>query len=243
MAIKTISNDLYYFVQKIQKAPELNNFALTGGTNLAIRFDHRVSVDIDLFSNKLIGIERMESIAVQLISRFKKFNPTTEILRRKDNRTVWFQFFVTKNNNKIKMDIIQNIAIMFPIEKVNGIKMFSVLDVALLKLDSMLDRGSLKDMYDLNYITDNIISLPELWKLYNKKLKRFTKYNDINTFTYRRTYNPINFPEALADIKKEFNPVDTKGFIQHQSHLPDVNKAYSQWKKKVNSLVLKLKSE
>ena len=92
MAIKTINNDLYYFVQKIQKAPELNNFALTGGTNLAIRFDHRVSVDIDLFSNKLIGIERMESITVQLISRFKKFNPTTEILRRKDDRTVWFQF-------------------------------------------------------------------------------------------------------------------------------------------------------
>ena len=101
MAIKTISDNLYYFVQKIQKAPELNNFALTGGTNLAIRFDHRVSVDIDLFSNKMIGIEGMLKLHEQLVNTFKDFRPKIELLRIKDDRTIWSRFFVTRVDDQI----------------------------------------------------------------------------------------------------------------------------------------------
>jgi hypothetical protein len=34
------------------KIPELENFSLVGGTALSLLYGHRVSVDLDLFSNK-----------------------------------------------------------------------------------------------------------------------------------------------------------------------------------------------
>ena len=50
--IKTVSDELYYVIDRAQSIEELKDFGLVGGTSLAIRFDHRVSIDIDLFSNK-----------------------------------------------------------------------------------------------------------------------------------------------------------------------------------------------
>ena len=46
--IENVNKNLRFFLDKIQGIYELDNFLLAGGTNLALRFDHRVSVDIDL---------------------------------------------------------------------------------------------------------------------------------------------------------------------------------------------------
>ena len=49
--------DLLALIRELQILEPLGHFALAGGSNLAIRFNHRKSVDIDLFTNRVIGIK------------------------------------------------------------------------------------------------------------------------------------------------------------------------------------------
>lgn len=44
----------------------LSAFYIGGGTNLAIKYDHQVSVDIDLFSSGVVGIKKW---TMELIDR------------------------------------------------------------------------------------------------------------------------------------------------------------------------------
>ena len=39
-------------LKKLVGLEELSSFALGGGTNLALRYGHRLSVDLDFFTNK-----------------------------------------------------------------------------------------------------------------------------------------------------------------------------------------------
>lgn len=227
--IETVSPELRFLINKVQHTPELNIFGLAGGTNLALRFDHRVSVDIDLFTNKKIGINHSKEIIKKLSTSFADFNPSLKLMNDKSNNNTWIRMMVEVNNDKIRFDIVQNVPFMFPTEVVNGIKMVHVKDIALMKIDSAIGRGALKDMYDLNYITDNIIPLPELWELFKKRQKRFKS----NTNTFTKRWNSIDFFESLSDVIKKNNPTDLEKSVINQNGFPTITIAYNQWKQKV----------
>jgi nucleotidyltransferase AbiEii toxin of type IV toxin-antitoxin system len=49
--LSTVDSDLYKLLQKIFKTAIIrNNFALAGGTSLALQIGHRKSIDLDIFS-------------------------------------------------------------------------------------------------------------------------------------------------------------------------------------------------
>ena len=227
--IETVSPELRFLINKVQHTPELNVFHLAGGTNLALRFDHRVSVDIDLFTNKKIGIESSKKIIKKLSRSFAQFNPSLKLMNDKSNSKTWIRMMVKINNILIRFDIVQNVPFMFSTEVVNGIKMVHVKDIALMKIDSAIGRDALKDMYDLNYITDNIISLPELWELFKKRQKKFQS----NTNTFTKRWDSINFFESLSDVIKKNNPTDLEKSVINQNGFPTITIAYNQWKQKV----------
>jgi hypothetical protein len=47
---QAISPKLLALLIELQKMPQLKEFTLVGGTALALQLGHRVSIDIDLFS-------------------------------------------------------------------------------------------------------------------------------------------------------------------------------------------------
>jgi len=47
LQLKTIHQDTYSLLQELSKLDYLNDFALAGGTSLALRLGHRISVDLD----------------------------------------------------------------------------------------------------------------------------------------------------------------------------------------------------
>lgn len=106
-----------------------------------------------------------------LSASFRQYIPRIDFEPSKDNRLLWFKMFLIRDGKPVKIDIVQNVPFIFPPEKLNGIKMVAVKDVALMKIASTLRRSALKDIYDLNYITDHIITLPDLWDLYRKRQK------------------------------------------------------------------------
>jgi hypothetical protein len=53
--VAAVSTELLETIIELQRLSSLKNAVLAGGTNLAIRYDHRESIDIDLFFSGIIG--------------------------------------------------------------------------------------------------------------------------------------------------------------------------------------------
>ncbi|MFC0513684.1 nucleotidyl transferase AbiEii/AbiGii toxin family protein [Mucilaginibacter angelicae] len=64
--MSAVSPELIEAIKELQKLPSLKSALLGGGINLAIRYDHRQSVDIDLFFPEIIGREGFEQIKRKL---------------------------------------------------------------------------------------------------------------------------------------------------------------------------------
>ena len=66
--MQAVSLVLFQTIKELLQLPSLSDLALAGGTNLALRFNHRVSEDIDLFSNKIIGLKGFQKIEEEVKS-------------------------------------------------------------------------------------------------------------------------------------------------------------------------------
>lgn len=63
---QAVSQELLETIHELQQLSSLSEFGLAGGTNLALRFGHRISIDIDLFSSFMIGINGLENICKEV---------------------------------------------------------------------------------------------------------------------------------------------------------------------------------
>lgn len=114
----------------------LGTFSLGGGTNLALRHGHRVSVDLDWFSGCAF-----ESLSLQedLRERFEGL----EVV----NRTAGSLCCLVRG---VKLDFLLH---AYPRlradDSVDGCRMVSVPDIAAMKINAVTNRGSKKDFSDL----------------------------------------------------------------------------------------------
>lgn len=59
----TVSKTLIKCLKELMKEPLLENFILVGGTSLSLQLGHRISIDIDLFTDSPYG--SVDFIAIQ----------------------------------------------------------------------------------------------------------------------------------------------------------------------------------
>lgn len=134
--LNTIDNETHKVLLSALQKDYLQNFSLAGGTSLSLRFGHRKSIDIDLFSTK--------EFEPAVIDELLKLD-YTGYQYRGNNRLMLFC-----NINDIKCDIIYHpFRLLYPVETIENIRMFSVQDVAAMKLFAICKRGTKKDFYDL----------------------------------------------------------------------------------------------
>ena len=128
-------------------------FALAGGTSLALRFGHRVSIDLDFFTTDTF---EPEFLAGQLGAT------SDQII---DHSRGSLQLLI----QGVKIDCLRH---AYPVvdshSTLDGIRMWSVADVAAMKLNAVTNRGSKKDFFDLAMLL-NHHSLPEMLDLYCAK--------------------------------------------------------------------------
>jgi hypothetical protein len=65
---QTVSDSLWNTLKTLMKAERLNSFRLVGGTSLSLQIGHRMSVDIDLFTDAVYDSIDFEEIN-RLVSR------------------------------------------------------------------------------------------------------------------------------------------------------------------------------
>jgi len=136
---KAIEPGTLSLLKELMHLPELNDFALVGGTALALRYGHRSSVDIDLFNTHRFSLIEMPQYLEQHFG--KRF-----VHKHQQSGIGVFGFI-----DDIKVDLIH-----FPIEriaalsKVEGIRFYQDPDIAAMKVQAILGRAKKKDFWDMH---------------------------------------------------------------------------------------------
>jgi predicted nucleotidyltransferase component of viral defense system len=125
---------LLELLQELMQDPQFDDFYLVGGTSLALRFGHRESVDIDLFTHHSFDAP---ALAERLRAHYGMRE--TQIAENSVSGVI----------RSIKVDLIAHrYPLLNPVEHHDGLRLASVCDVAAMKLNAIANRGSKKDFWD-----------------------------------------------------------------------------------------------
>jgi len=153
---KAADANTWRVLEKLMTVGGLEDFHLAGGTALALRFGHRLSIDIDMFTPKVLEKE----IMLELLEPY--FPDFMEV--KTNHKKMYFCYL-----DKVKTDFVHqpgNIVDSF--EVLDGIRMWGLKDAVGMKLNAIYGRGSKKDFWDLDELL-NYFSLPEMVDLFFEK--------------------------------------------------------------------------
>lgn len=176
----TITDDMRVILREFFKSQIGDKFYLAGGTALSLQLGHRRSVDLDFFS----PTEDIPSVRVDLEDSLSALKPEL-------SDPSWGNLvFVVKN---VRVGFYgYGYALLNPLVQDESLRLASLEDIALMKMDALLSRANRKDFYDLYFIAQNI-SLRRLFDLAPKK------YPSVRDFEVQATKRLIYFESAERD--------------------------------------------
>lgn len=200
MAIKlhyeTVTPLLKEVLNSIMANPIFEPFYLVGGTSLSLRLGHRISVDIDLFTNAPYGSLDFSVYEKFFEKNYKYFykTDTTDI--------VGFgrSYYVGESEEEnIKVDLYYHEEIINPCDIIDSIRIASLDDVVAMKVDVVSRIGRKKDFWDLHELL-NTYTISEMLDLHLQR----------NEYTHDREQIIANFTDfSFAD--KDINPICLMG--------------------------------
>jgi predicted nucleotidyltransferase component of viral defense system len=236
-----VSTLLKQTILELQNLPCLAQFALGGGTNLALRYNHRISVDIDFFVPIAIGRIGFDKIIEEVESLYGKKHVNIMLLNTQlEDQFLFLRMFISKNDVVIKVEFLQNMKCLFTPELFEEIRVIHKTDIGLFKLMSASNRFAKKDIYDLDYITDEI-HLVELFDHFKIKSKKFNLPEHQSIFDLDIEVNPIDKPELLLEFdnaksSKQNRPSHSNDRIEIVESSKTWQMARLSWRAKVRQL-------
>lgn len=140
--LSTIETDTFNLLKELFTLDEIRNqFALAGGTSLALQIGHRKSIDLDFFSPQAFSIRDIEiALASEFHTNYTLVNATKRML---------FCYV-----NSIKCDFVTEPAkLISSFAETEKIRLFSIADIAAMKMHTICGRGKKKDFIDVYVLT------------------------------------------------------------------------------------------
>ncbi|MEK7076829.1 MAG: nucleotidyl transferase AbiEii/AbiGii toxin family protein [Patescibacteria group bacterium] len=135
--------------------PPLQQFYLAGGTGLALKLGHRVSGDLDFFSEDAFD----EAKLIEKLSRFPEFR-----LEKKGEQSV------LASAHGVKLSFLgYPYPLLFPTQEALGLRVADLRDIACMKIDAVGSRGTKRDFIDLYCIIRTSLALSEILQFFEKK--------------------------------------------------------------------------
>lgn len=197
---ETVEPRTLELLKQLMQVAELAPFALLGGTSLALRWGHRISEDLDLFSNVHFNEDEV------LSALEKNFNDI--IVSRQEKQTLGL--FV----GDVKIEIISpKRPYLKPFEVIEDIRFFSVEDTMAFKMNAVERRGSKKDFYDLHEALKHY-PFSDIIGFYKQKfvtsdignlLKSLTYFEDAENDPEFEILTPVSWAKVKKTILKEFD--------------------------------------
>lgn len=166
---ETVHTQPLELLKELNSFAPLNDFYLVGGTALSLQAGHRISIDLDFFSNAGFDASLLlESLKTKFTAR--AFNIANNTL--------------TAVIKEIKVDFIRhNYPLIKPVQTMEGIRLLSKEDIAAMKLNSITIRGSKKDFYDL-YELLKVFTLEQMLGFFCTKYDESLQFMVLKSLVY-----------------------------------------------------------
>lgn len=239
--MNAVSPDLRRTILEIQNLPSVSRFVLGGGTNLALRYRHRISIDIDFISSEIVGKEGLEKIVNEVQESFGSKLMTAILINQDlDDQFIFLRMLIKAENEIVKIEFLQNMKCLFEPEIVDEMRLVNKYDIGLFKLMSATNRFSKKDIYDLDFITDEI-PLKNLFERLSEKRDRFSLPEHQCLFDLDVEKDVLEHPELLLEFdepqhSKSHRPFHTHDRIDIVEGSKTWTEARISWRMKVRKL-------
>jgi hypothetical protein len=199
---QTVEPSTLGLLKSLQSKEYLSGFNLVGGTALALYMGHRVSLDIDLFSDFDFDVPRM----IEQI----QYDYPLELYYTASNT-------IKGSINSINVDIIAHrYPCLNTLTLIDGIRILSEPDIIAMKLNAISTSGQRsKDFIDIYFILEeHKYSIADMVKFYQMKysqhgdmhvLKSLIYFDDVDTTDWPVLMKKphLKWPVVTARIEKE----------------------------------------
>lgn len=154
---KVISQNTKTILALLEKSEIIQKAYLAGGTALALHLGHRVSYDLDFFTQEEFDENKLLS-GIKKISDFQLEDITWRTIRGKFEG-IRFSIFYYKY------------PVLYPPKKFGKINVIDIPDIAAMKIAAVASRGTKRDFVDLYFICKEHFLLKKALQFYDKKYK------------------------------------------------------------------------
>ena len=160
----TITPLLHSILADLMLADVFKDFRLVGGTALSLHRGHRMSVDIDLFTDAEYGSVDFDAIDTYLRSNYSYVDTNNY-----DVIGMGKCYFIGDSQLKcIKLDLFYTDKFIDEIILIDGLRLASIEEIIAMKMDVILRTGRKKDFWDIHELKDNY-SISEMIALHEKR--------------------------------------------------------------------------
>ncbi len=201
MFTKTLSQNASGALALLGKSSILGNAYLAGGTACALQLGHRVSLDLDFFTEKEFPTE----IVLKQLGKLPGF--------KLDETSKWT---ILGSFPKVKFSYFYYpYPLIDKTSKFCGINIASLADITAMKIDAICSRGTKRDFIDLYFLIKKKFSLEQVLKFYDKKYYRLTNniYHITRSLNYFMDAESQDSPKMLTPISWQ----EVKDFFQKES--------------------------
>lgn len=194
---QVLPGDTKAILALLEKSGIIERAYLAGGTALALQLGHRISYDLDFFTQEEFD-EEMLLPEIEKISTFQ--------LERLAWRTILGKF------KDIKFSIFYyKYPLLYSAKKFGMINITDIRDIAAMKVAAIASRGTKRDFVDLYFICREGMSLSDIIRVYDEKYRNLatTEIHIMKSLIYFEDAEPDEMPEMLKkaswkDVKKYF---------------------------------------
>ena len=189
LSFQTVLPDTLELLRKLMQQPLLKDMRLVGGTSLALQYGHRRSVDLDFFGSTTEDIDELTSMMQKC---------ATDVVKGSCTKNIKAYFL-----NGVKVDVV-NYCYDWIDEPVieDGILLASDKDIAAMKVNAIMGRGTKKDFVDMYFLLQHY-SFDEIIKLYLQKYTDGSEYRALLSMSYFADADPQPMPYMFQKVDWE----------------------------------------
>jgi len=183
---ETVEPATLELLKKIVSFPGFEQFRLVGGTALSLLYGHRLSIDLDFFTDQPLD---KEFIKETLNDNFD------QVTSENDRFKSIYQCLI----ENIKVDFVSvKDPFTYPSQIIEGVPIADIRDLAALKLNAVKGRGVKKDFWDIAKLLE-FYSFEKLFQFYHDR------------YTYDDTFAVIRSVVYFADAENTIAPESLDG--------------------------------
>ncbi|MDO8638353.1 MAG: nucleotidyl transferase AbiEii/AbiGii toxin family protein [Candidatus Daviesbacteria bacterium] len=200
MFTKALLTDTFRALKLVSKIDIIQKSHLAGGTALTLHLGHRISVDLDFFTEEIFD----ENIIENDLKRLSDF---------KEDGKAWRTIWGIVSNTKFSLFYYQYPLIKKPFE-FEGVKILSMEDIAAMKIHALEDRGTKRDFIDLYFLAKEF-SMEQMLQFYDQKYGTLEEhfYSIIRSLDYFEDAKVDKMPKMMEKVSWE----EVKKFFQNQA--------------------------